>query len=212
MVKAGLGGQPATPREPERQYTQEDFDRAFNVFQADEPMIKALLAGGQDALRAVHLLRDGFVKQAVTMAQYIVQQALEDHNKKFSPEFNSVKQYVQEQQIQKLYGQFYEKNADLKPYDSIVKMVVDQMKANKEHFDDWDGAFKALADRVRLTLKNLPNNGNGAGAAAAAGGQTQGSNRMPALSNGGGQSGAGGNRGGNSGPTDKKAAHSVFSR
>lgn len=207
---AGIGAQPAAaPAANEPQYTEADFNRAFNVFQPDEGTIKALLAGGPDALKALGTLRDGLVKQAVTMAGYMIQQAVENHRKAIDADYGDVRSHVNEQRVQQLFTQFYEKNPDLKKYDSVVRMVVDRMKSENLKFKNPTEGFKALSDRVRETLKQIPGASLEGGAGAGNNNQPQnGSTSMPALS--AGSVGAGTGRSG--GPSTQKAAHAVFAR
>lgn len=183
---------------------QAEFNRLFNVWEPDEPTIKALLAGGPDALRAVASMRDAISKQAVTMASYLVSQLKEELDGRLTP----IQGYYAEQQTTKLYEKFYESNADLKPYDAIVRAVVDQMKAGGAKFSSHEEAFKELATRVKATMKSIP------GLDPTKVGQGDGKQnpngqpgKMPTLSRGG-QGGTG--RGSQSQPT-KTAGMAVFS-
>lgn len=186
--------------QPQRQYTQEEFDKAFNVWNPDENVVKAILAGGQDAMQAVAMMRDGISKQAVTMASYLVSQLKEELQSQLQP----VQSHYQEQQVKELYGKFYDANADLKPYDSLVRATVDQMKSQGVKFSSHEEAFKELASRVKTMMKSIP--GLDAGAGAPAKGNSQ-PGKMPTLSSGG-QGGVG--KGSTGTGTSKSPGMSIF--
>ena len=208
--KSALGkrlNEPAPAQDPfanmSPEQRQAKFDEAFNVWNPSEDVVKRILAGGQDALGAVAMMRDGISKQAVTMASYLVAQLKEE----LSAQLNPIQTHYQEQQVAKLYDKFYEANADLKPYDTIVRAVVDQMKAGGAKFSSPEEAFKELASRVKATMKQIP----GLDGAAAPAGGGKGPNgqpgKMPPLSSGG-QGGTG--RGSAGGEKSKSPGMSIF--
>jgi hypothetical protein len=197
-IKAAGLGQPAHSPQPEKQYTQEDFDKAFNVFNITPELLAQLRGEGDLPLKALIALRDGLNKQSVTMASYIAKQVEEKLREEFAP----VQTHFQEQQVEKLYNKFFTENEGLKPYDSICKAVVAQMQSEGVKFDSQTAAFKALADRVRLVVQKLPGS-NGQLPAAGSPAPT----RMPPLSRGG-QGGTGKGTGGT--PASKDPSHSIF--
>ena len=202
MKKVGVGTQAAP--QPEKQYTQEDFDKAFQVFNPSPELVAAITAGGEGSLKAMQQLRDGLVRQAVTMASYMIQDQMEKYEAKFKPQFEPIQKYVTEKQVKELYDDFYTANKDLKPYDSIVQAAVQQLKGEGASFKSKEEGFKAAAERTRSILKSLPGislDPEGTG------GQSPNPTRMPTLSKGG-QGGLG--KGPSGGTGAKDPSHSIF--
>ena len=204
MKRVGVGTQ--APAEPTKQYSQEDFDKAFQVFNPSSDLVNQLIGGGDGAIQAMTKLRDGLVRQAVTMASYIVQDQMEKYEAKFKPQFEPIQKYVTEKQVKELYDDFYTANKDLKPYDSIVQAAVQQLKGEGANFKTKAEGFKAAADRARTILKSLP--GISLDGEGAAGGQSPNPTRMPTLSKGG-QGGLGKSSGGGQGAKNDPS-HSIF--
>lgn len=202
MKKVGIGA-PAPAAQPPVQYTQEDFDKAFQVFQPSAELLTALAAGGEAGVKALAQLRDGLVRQAVTMASYIVQDQIEKYEAKFRPQFEPVAKYVTEKQVKELYDEFYTTNKELKPYDSIVQAAVQQLKGEGANFKTKEEGFKAAAERTKAILK-----ASGISLEAGApGGGSPNPTRMPTLSKGG-QGGLG--KGPSGGGGAKDPSHAVF--
>ncbi len=199
--KAGVGQPQAAPAtQSTKQYTQEDFDKAFNIFKPTPALRDAILAGGDGALAALAEVAQGVAKQVATLAAYQLQEAREQLEAKFSPALT----YAQKEQEKALWAEFTEVNKDLKGFEMIVQKVVADMKTN-----GWKGTkeegFKFIADQSRLIIKALP------GMAAAQVGAAPGAaptTRMSTLS-GGGQGGAG--NGAPAASKSKSPGQAVFS-
>lgn len=186
IKKAGLGQ--ATPtKQPEKQYSQEDFNRAMNVFDPTPQQVEAILKGGEDAVAALRQIVGGVNKQSLTMASYMIQQAVEQEASKIREEFGPARTFAQQQQEEKLKVEFVEKHPDLKGYEPLLVEVVGQMKASGFNAETKEEAFKALADRARAVIKSLP----GMKPANGDGKPDPTTSRMPTLSSGG-QGGIGG--------------------
>lgn len=71
-------------------------------------------------------MREGFVKQAVTIAALQMQQ-MQDQ---FSARFDPLEQFYQRQHHDQLVTSFFGKYPHLKPYETIVMSVANQLKAN----------------------------------------------------------------------------------
>lgn len=210
MKKAGLGGQPAAAAaQPERQLSQEDLDRAFQTWHPTPELLTQITAGGENGLKALMAMRDGLVRQAVTMASLIVQDRMQKYQDEFRPQFEPVLSYVNEARVAQMYKEFYEENKDLTQYDAVVRAAVDQMKSEKLQFATKKEGFKTLADRTRAILKSIPGFQAGGEPNGNQGGSSSGATRMPALSRGG-QGGAG-NGQPNAGGKNKSPGMAVFS-
>ena len=201
IKKAGIG-QTQPVATPEKEYKQEDFDKAFQVFNASPELVQELLSGGDGALSAMSKLRDGLVKQAVTMASYIVQDQLEKYDLKNRPQFDSVHKYVSEKQAKELYDDFYAKNKELQPYDTVVQTAVQQLKAEGMQFKTKEEGFKAAAARTKAILKTIPGINLEPDTKI-----SPTPTRMPTLSKGG----QGGLGKGQSAEAAKDPSHSIFS-
>lgn len=186
-VREGLrqsqGAQPATPRE----YTPEELDRLFDVWQPTPELVQQILAGGDDGIKAFIALRDGLSKQFGTLLQYQLELARRDLVTKMDPALK----FVAEAAAQKDRDEFFSQNPDLKDYEQLTQTVFNALKQEGYVAPDVATAYKTLADRTRALL---PTGGNGSGTAPSGGSRTRTSptERRPASLSSGGQAGGGG--------------------
>lgn len=161
MKKAGIGGQTTQPQQPNRQYTQDDFDKAFNVYRPSKDAVaklrKAFVAAEEDPAligEAIATLTDmlhGAARQAVTMSGYHLAEIEEKLTGMVQPALS----YVAEQREAALRDEFYGKHKDLKQWDPIVRQVVESIK--KEGFNGTkDEAFALVEQRTKEVIKQLP--------------------------------------------------------
>lgn len=150
MKKAGLA-------KTERQYTQEDFDRAFRVFKADRKHLEALRRAISDdsyadeGVATLQEIAQGIYTQAATMAAYLAQRLKEEE---LGPRLAAVEQWMHENRVNKLREQFYSQYEDLKPYEAIVDSVADKLIATGFSGSVEEG-FKLVADKARSLIKTL---------------------------------------------------------
>lgn len=215
LKQAGIGVQqpPTQQQQQPRQYTQEEFDRVFNVFRPTERHMK-LFVPNWDTLTPEQKQESGAVfgeivnalmKQATTMSHYQLQQFQED-------QFAPVQQFIRQAHEANLKQEFYTQHEDLKPYESLVDAIVAKMKTNGFN-GSKDDAFKIVSEEARKIIKGLPGqNGTNGQQQQGANGQQQKpkttqSSRMSTVSAGGqGGVGDGGTRGGGK----KSPSHAVF--
>jgi hypothetical protein len=189
------------PQPQPRQYTQEEFDKMFNVFRVNPQHITSILAGGEQAVAAFNEIIPGIVKQAVTMAVLERQQALEEFEqsklKGRFDELDQIRQDYLERQGERVKKQFFDKYPELQNYEPMVIAFGTQLQ--QQGFQGTtDQAFEQVANLVKTTLAK-------AGVQLAAGGgqsakqQPQGQqHQMASLSAPGG--GGGGGSGGSAKP------------
>jgi len=181
---AGQGQQ-----QSQKQMTQEEMDKMFNVFRPSPDLIKALREGDEAAaLAAVTQMTHGSVRQALTLAAYQMQQEMS----KFRQMVEPAMQYAYEQQMEKMKTEFFTQHPDLKGYDPILTAIRDRFIAEGRKFKDKGEAFKAVAEEAKKVLSTLPGYKPGeanSGGQGAAGGQQAGA--MPSLAGGRGGAGAG---------------------
>ena len=140
------------PAAPEKQWTQEDFDKTFNVYKPTAQEITDVLAGGDGAITALNRIVAGIVKQATTMAALHQAQLLEDFEKnKLAPLSDVHKDYL-ERQTEKVKGAFFTKYPELKPHETLVIAVGTQLQQQGFKGTPED-AFKAVAEQVGAILK-----------------------------------------------------------
>lgn len=202
----------------QRQYTQDDFNKAFNVWNPDESFVSQFVPNWQELdanARASHPLtkafptmRDALVRQAVTLAAYQIQEEMG----KIRGEFGPILEHVNEARREKMKSDFFTEFPHLKPYEAIAMAVGQQIQSNAAASGQQlsvKDAFKLVADETLKTLKAAgidPATAQAAGQGAAQ--QNNGQHRMNALSNGG-QGGAGGSAGGK--PAAKSAGMRALS-
>lgn len=187
---------PQPAGQPQKQYSMEDFNRAFNVMQVDDTLLQAFGATEENApmlRRAIEQMRDGFVRQSMTMAEYVIQQRLAEIAERYAP----VEEVATEYRTEKLKAEFYGKYPDLKGLDELAIMVRDQFVREGKKFPTKDKALQAVAEAVRAKVKQLAGvagvAGNGAGASQQ---QQQKSTTGMSTVSAGGQGGVGSTSGG----------------
>src|ERR1043165_1990693 len=192
LREAGLGAptaQPSAAAVAEPQITQEQFDKMFNVFKADETLVKRLTSEvPAERIQAITDLRDGLIKQAMTMAEYRVKQHL-DHL--VSERIIPIQSYVSERQAADFHSEFYEKNPDLKPYELIVDAVSTKLTQKGFTAATRDEVIKRFATGAGAAVKAMTGQpttataGGGAGNGAPGGGKPSGKHQMSTLTAGG---------------------------
>jgi hypothetical protein len=143
---------PAPAAAPVRQYTQEEFNRAFNVYDPTDQDVVDVLAGGVQGKAALARIITGAVKQAVTMAALQHQQGIEDFKtKEFSPRFDPIFNDFAQRQQEKMRDDFFKEHADLKPHQPLVEAIGARLQS--EGFQGTKAeAFTAVATQARAIL------------------------------------------------------------
>jgi len=204
IKKAGLGGQSQQQQAPQKQYTEQDFEKMFNVFRVSPDFVAKLRSDNpEEVVGVLQSISDGINKQAVTLASYMIKQ-VED---RLAGQVGPLAEYINQQKTQALTEEFYKANDDLRPYGSLVDAVVNQMKANGYAPPDKQTAFKDVARQVRDMVSKFKSNGANGQAQT----QQQSSTAagvMPQIQSGGQGGVGGGSRGG--GQSNKPAGLEVF--
>lgn len=143
--------------QPQRQWTQEEFNRAFNVFNADEDLVTQVLAGGPKAVEALNRVVTGVVRQATTMAAYQMQQMRDELEGRITP----LQAAHQAQNEERLLGRFLDTHNDLKGFEVLIKHVAQGLQANGRRFDTEKAAFDHVANEVRTLVKQFAGSGQG---------------------------------------------------
>lgn len=158
LPKAAAQAQATPAAAAAPQMTQEQYEQAFNVYKPDTNLITLLRSEDPNiALKAFVMLRDGLIRQAMTMAEYRMQQyrdwMLQNH---VSP----LTSYVAEQRATSFRNDFFVKYPDLVPYE----MIVDAVATKSEREGTLNGKpraeiMKHFADDARAVIKQLLANG-----------------------------------------------------
>lgn len=199
LREAGLGtaAQPAPAAAPEPTLTEEQFEKMFNVFKGDENLVKALTDESPAVrIKAISTLRDGLIKQAMTMTEYRMKQHLD---KLVAERVEPLQTYVSQRQATEFRDDFFKKYPDLTKYELIVEAVSNKLQAKGFQAESREKVMERFATDARAAVKALLGT-NGApapdaptnGTSATAGGKPKG--KMSTLSSGGhgGQSRPGG--------------------
>lgn len=195
-LKAVGDRQPATAAaaKPEVQMSQADFDKAFNVFKASPELLTLLRhENPAEAMKALEQFRDGMIRQAMTMAEYRMQQFVKElRDNDLAP----LQSYVTEQQATSFRDGFFKENPELEKYENLVEAVATKLSGTiQPGTKSRSELFKLYADETKKIVTELTGagvaangdaaNGNGKPPAPAAG-----KHKMSTLS-GGGQQGSG---------------------
>lgn len=180
----------AATSQPERQYSQEEFDKAFNVLKLSPDFLTQLRSEDPAvAMKALEQYRDGLVRQAMTMAEYRVQALIKEiRDNDLAP----IQSFVSEQQATSFRNDFFKANPDLEKYESIVDAVAAKLSqagvrgTRAEMMTHYATESKKIIDQ--LTAANAgATAGNGAGKTNTNGGHASTGRKMSTLT-GGGQS------------------------
>lgn len=177
----------ATPAAP-RQYTPQELDQLFNVYQPTPEIIQRLLSGGEDALKAFVEIREGLGKQFGTLLQYQLELAKRELTSTMDPALK----FVAEQTAKADREDFFAQHEDLKDHELLTQTVFNALKAEGFVAPDKATAYKVLADRTRALLPTA--GGNGSGTAPSGGSRTTTTSptgKRPASLSSGSQAGGG---------------------
>lgn len=172
---------------PQREYTREELNQMFNVWQPTTELVQRINAGGEDAVKAMFELRDGLSKQFGTLLKYQMDIIRSELSERMSPALS----LVAEQTAAKDRAEFFSQHEDLQPHESLVQTVFNALKAEGYQAATKAEAYKTLADRTRALLPTT--GGNGSGARQPAGTRTTTTpTKRPASLSSGSQAGGGG--------------------
>jgi hypothetical protein len=142
---------PAAPAAPQKQWTQEEFNRTFNVYTPTQDDVTQLLAGGDQAIAAVNRLILGAVKQATTMAALQHQQSLEEFRNQHLSPLEEVRQDYIRRQTEAVKEDFFKTHPDLKTQERLVIAIGTQLQS--EGFQGTkEQAFTEVAKRAKEVL------------------------------------------------------------
>jgi hypothetical protein len=193
LVKTAVGevAQQHAPQEPP-EVTMAKFEKAFNVYKFD-PEKLARLGYTEDQIASVmpiyEDLRDGLVRQAVTMANYQMGLLREELTKAFQPALDVARSHLEE----RLKAEFLEANKDLIGYEPLLEEIKNRMVAQNRQFRSKEELFNTISTEARTIIDKVLKKGTNA--SGNGGGQQntqtqQQSHRMSTVS-AGGQGGAG---------------------
>jgi hypothetical protein len=167
LVKQTVSGVMPQPQQPQRQYSQEEFDKMFNVYKPTTQDVADLLAGGEQAIGAIQRLLHGAVRQSTTMSSLAYQQMMEEFKQKeIEDRFGPVHADFVARQTEKVKQDFFKAYPDLKEQEELVVAIGTQLQA--QGFKGTpEQAFAEVAKQAKAVLAK-------AGVQlAAAGGQSQ---------------------------------------
>src|ERR1035441_8112830 len=166
LAEAGMGA-----RQPERQVapvpdlTPEQFEKAFNVYNPTEDLVKRLTDESPAVrIKAMTEYRDWVVRQSMTMMEYRIKQYVDTLR---ANDIAPLSTYVSERQAHEFRSEFYEKFPDLKPYEIIVDKVADRVLASgwtgsrDEVMQKFADDSKAVVGEMLAVGKVAPAGGNG---------------------------------------------------
>jgi hypothetical protein len=156
-VREGLRQSQEPGAGPPKQYTPEELDRLFNVYQPTPEVIQRLIAGGEDALKAFVEIREGLGRQFGTLLQYQLELAKRELVSQMDPALR----YVADAAAKADRDDFFSQHEDLKEHELLTQTVFNALKAEGYVAPDKATAFKTLADRTRALLPTAGGNGSG---------------------------------------------------
>ena len=191
LVKSAVGevAQQHAPQDPPEVMLAK-FNKAFNVYQFD-PEKLARLGYSPDQIEAIRPIyedmRDGFVRQSVTMSNYQIGLLKEELINMFRPALTVAQQQMEE----KLKAEFLDTHKDLVGYEPLLEEIKNRYVAQNRQFKSKDELFSTIATEAKAIISKVFAKGGTGTGAGGAGQQQQQSHRMSTVS-AGGQGGAGG--------------------
>lgn len=198
LVKSAVGevAQQAAPRESQEEMLAK-FEKAFNVHKFD-PKAFAQLGYSEEQLEQVapffEALRDGLVRQAVTMSNYQIGLLREELLKQFQPALDVAQRQLEE----RLKSEFLEAHKDLRGYEPLLEEIKNRLVSEKRQFKSKEELFttisteaRSIIDKVFKATGQQQQSGNGGSGAGGGNAQQQQTHRMSTVATGG-QGGAGG--------------------
>ncbi len=142
----------AQPAAAPKEFSQEDFDKTFNVYKPSAQDVTDMLAGGEGAIAALNRIQAGFMKQAMTMAALHSQSLLEQFEREKLGGLSEVQKDYLERQTEKVKGQFFTAFPHLKQHETLVVAVGTQLQQSGFKGTPAE-AFQAVATQVEAILK-----------------------------------------------------------
>ena len=186
LQKAGIGEKPAAVEKTESKAvpTVDELEKMFNVFKPSAELIAQLRAEKpEDAMAALVTIRDGMIRQAMTMVEYRVKQLMDNlNNETIAP----LQNYVSEAQATSFRSDFFKTYPNLEKYESLVDAVAAKLQQGGYHGPTREAVMKRFAEETQKVVTQLTGatggNSDGKGDKGAAAGGTR---RMSSLSTGG---------------------------
>jgi hypothetical protein len=142
--------EPASQLPPEH-VIDKQFEKMFNVFKADENLLRQLTDESLAVrLKAIETLRDGFIRQAMTMAEYRMQQHIEKLRKQA---IEPLQTYMSERQAIEFRDEFFKRYPELEPYESIVDDVAAKLQEKGFTAPTRDEVMKRFADDAKVAVQ-----------------------------------------------------------
>jgi hypothetical protein len=192
--KEGGGEEDAQPAPPApAQLSQEDIDKAFNVYRVAEQELANLgIEPTPEKIKHFNGILQGLARQAATVAHYQVQVALKQLQDSIGP----MQEYVAQQRVEQMKTRFFEQFSHLKSYEPLLLLIRDSYIQQGRKFNSEKELFEAVSKDAETKLKEVGidvekiKQQSSAQKGGAKPGST--SSKMTTLS-GGGQGGAGDN-------------------
>ena len=198
LVKSAVGevAQRTAPQE-DPAVTMAKFEKAFNVYKFDADKL-ARLGYTQEQIESVmpiyEDLRDGLVRQAVTMSNYQIGLMREELVKMFQPALDVSRQQIEE----RLKAEFLDAHKDLVGYEPLLEEIKNRLVAQNKQFKSKEELFTTISTEARTIIDKVLKRGTGGAGGTGNGSsgtsqqqQQSQSHRMSTVS-AGGQGGASG--------------------
>ena len=157
LKSAGVGSSSVTSTpvtEIRQPPSVEELEKTFNVWKPSAELVAQLRSEKpEDALAALAQIRDGLLRQAMTMAEYRVQQLLKGMREN---ELSPIQTYVSEQQATSFRNDFFKTNPDLEQYETLIDGVAAKLQAaNALQGLSRKDIMKKFADDSNIIVKQL---------------------------------------------------------
>jgi uncharacterized protein YukE len=143
----------ATPQEPVM--SEEEFKKAFNIFEATPEMYEQILGVKADSPARVAALNNALQqvsRQSVTIMRYLVEQKTKELQNEFNTRIAPVTSNLRAQTEQQYFNEFTNMYPGLKDYQPLLKEIVDAARGRGEKFDSPQAAMEFVANRASKAL------------------------------------------------------------
>lgn len=136
------------PREPEM--SKEEAAKLLNIWNPDDAWY-ASYDNLETRKTAVEQMRDGLIRQADTIAQLRMQEALDSLREEYAPKLSMIEEQTTRQREERFHGSFPQlKNPGLQP---LISAVTEDLVKQGKTFTTEGEMFKAVADGVAAVIK-----------------------------------------------------------
>lgn len=145
---------PLVQPQQQQQWTQEDFDRTFNVVRVT-PELAAALGLAETSVPKLQEFAHAIARQATTMAEWRIGEVTRQMQQQFNQQLTPLQQYYKQQQDVEYERQFMTKHPEFKGMEPVLRNIYAKLQAEGRTFKTVEEAFNEVAGQAKTILDAL---------------------------------------------------------